>query len=394
MNHPHRGFGVVGFVLAWIMVGANVPAPLYALYAARWHFGTATITAIFAVYVAFLIPTLLVGGQWSDQRGRKPVIAAGLGWALVGALAFLGAQGTAWLFVARAAQGAGSGLLSGAATAHLAELDGPRGRAPLMASLATGGGTAVGPLLGGLLAQYGPEPLRLAYLIVVVGLVGGGLVLVLRARETWPRASEAFHWTRPRIPAGIRPIFWLAGGTAFAAWSVTAFFMSLAPSYVMGLLHVSNLAVAGGVVFLMLASASVTQFLMRAVAPTVGMPVGLVMIVMAVGGIVLAVPAHALWMVLVSTVVAGIGQGTAFLGSMATVTRNAPSAVKGQVVSSFYVVIYCGVGAPVLGIGVAAQKVGLYGAMLYYWVFIAIVALAVLRGLSARRRSVATPGAP
>ncbi len=170
--------------------------------------------------------------------------------------------------------------------------------------------------------------------------------------------------------------------------------MSVAPSYVMELLHVSNLAVAGGVAFLMLASASITQFFTRAVAPTAAMPAGLVLIVMAAVGIVLAMPAHALWTVLVSTVVAGIGQGTAFLGSMATVTRTAPSAVKGQVVSSFYVVIHCGVGAPVLGIGLAAQQVGLYGAMLYYAVFIAIVALAVLGGLLACRRSVATPGAP
>ncbi|SMC05613.1 Predicted arabinose efflux permease, MFS family [Sulfobacillus thermosulfidooxidans DSM 9293] len=390
MNHPHREFGIVGFVLAWVMVGANVPDPLYAVYAARWHFGTATITAIFAVYVAFLIPTLLVGGQWSDQRGRKPVITAGLGLALVGALAFLGAQGAAWLFLARAAQGAGAGLISGAATAHLAELEGPRGRASLVATLATGGGTAIGPLLGGLLAQYGPEPLRLAYLIVVVGLVGGGLAFVLHVRETRSRASETLHWIWPRIPSGIRPIFWLAGGTAFAVWSVTAFFMSLAPSYVTGLLHVSNWAVAGSVVFLMLASASITQLLTRVMDPTVAMSVGLVMIVMAVGGIVLAVPAHALWMVLVSTVVAGVGQGTAFLGSMATVTRIAPSDVKGQVMSSFYVVIYCGVGAPVLGIGLAAQQVGLYDAMLYYWAFIAIVALAVLGGLWARRHWVAT----
>ncbi len=389
MSRPQRGFGVVGGLLAWMMVGANVPAPLYALYAARWHFGTATITAIFAVYVAFLIPSLLVGGPWSDQRGRKPAIAAGLACALAGAVVFLCAQGPVWLFVARAAQGAGAGLLSGAATAHLAELDGPRGRAPLVASLATGGGTAVGPLLAGLLAQYAPAPLRLAFLVVVGGLVGGGVALLVRVRETRPRAGKPLRWSRPRIPVAIRPVFWLAGGTAFAVWSVTAFFMSLAPSYVMRLLHVWNLAVAGGVVFLMLASAAITQFLTRTVTPTVAMPAGLVLIVMAVGGLLLAVPAHALWIVVVSTVVAGMGQGTGFLGSMATVTRIAPPAVKGLVVSSFYVVIYCGVGAPVLGLGLAAQYIGLDGAMWCYAAFIVMVVLTVLGGLAARRRAVA-----
>lgn len=379
-----RGFWAVGFVLAMVMVSANVPSSLYAVYAARWHFGTATITAIFAIYVAFLIPTLLIGGRWSDHRGRKPVITVGLALAILGALAFLGAEGAGWLFVARAAQGAGAGLLSGAATAYLAELDEHRGRAALVASLATGGGTAVGPLLGGLLAQYGPWPLRLAFVVALAGLVGG-VVGLLRASETRPPATGAFHWTPPRIPAMIRPVFWLAGGTAFVVWSVTAFFMSLAPIYVMALLHVHNLAVAGGVVFLMLASASATQLATRGTAPRTAMPIGLVLILIAVGGILMAVPVHALWMVVASTLVAGIGQGTAFLGSMAAVTRIAPSALKAQAVSSFYVVIYCGVGAPVLGIGLIAQQAGLYGAMLYYAAFIGIVALGVIGGLWAGR---------
>ncbi len=83
--------------------------------------------------------------------------------------------------------------------------------------------------------------------------------------------------------------------------------MSLAPSYVMGLLHVSNLALAGGVVFLMIASASITQPLTRATPPTVATPVALVLIVMAAGGILLAVPTHALWKVfLVSESIGGI----------------------------------------------------------------------------------------
>ena len=382
-----RGFWAVGFLLWMVMVSANVPSPLYAVYAVYWHFGAATVTAIFAVYVAFLIPTLLLGGQLSDHRGRKPMILLGWGFAVLGALAFLGAHGTGWLFVARAAQGAGAGFLSGAATAYLAELDESRGRAALVASLATGGGTAVGPLLGGALAQYGPWPLQLAFAVAVASLIGGGLAL-RRASETRPVPTGRFHWTAPRIPRSIQPPFWLAGGTAFAVWSVTAFFMSLAPSYVMTLLHVNNLAVAGGVVFLMLACASVTQLVTRGISPRWAMPIGLALIVLAVFGLLWAVPAHALWMVVVSTVLSGIGQGTAFLGSMTTVTRVAPPRDTARVVSSFYVVVYCGVGAPVLGLGLVAQRVGLYGAMLYYAAFIAIVAMGVLTGLWVRRKGV------
>lgn len=390
MTTGHRGFWGIGFVLAMIMVSANVPSPLYAVYAHRWGFGTATITAIFAVYVACLIPTLLVGGQWSDHRGRKPVIAIGWGCAIIGAAAFLAARDVGWLFLARAAQGAGAGLLSGAATAHLAELDGSRGRAALIAGLATAGGTAVGPLLGGVLAQYGPWPLRLGYAVSLAGLLVGGAAIGL-ATETRPRQSRPFRWTRPRIPSSIRYIFWVSAATAFTVWSVTAFFMSLAPSYVMSLLHVNNLAVAGGVVFLMLASSSVTQLTTRQFTPARAMPIGLGLVLLSLGGLLIAVPTHALWMVLISTVVAGVGQGIAFLGSMATVTRAAPSSEKGQVVSSFYVTVYVGVGAPVLGMGVLARYTGLYGAMMYYAFFIALAALGTIISLLAGRRNVRAP---
>ncbi len=372
------GFWRVGFLLSMIMVAANVPTPLYALYATRFHFGPALLTAIFAIYVVFLIPSLLFWGQWSDQRGRKPALWMGWVFAILGTVSFLFAHQVLWLFVGRAAQGVGAGMLSGPATAQLSELGHPR-RGPLVAGLATAGGTATGPLIGGLLAQYGPDPLRLVYGVSLAGLVLAGLLLI-RVTETQPRRDSPLQWQTPRIPRSMRRTFWLAGGAAFVVWSVTAFFMSLAPSYVMTLLHVSNVALAGGVVFLMLACASATQLLTRTLAPARSMPAGLLIIFLGVVGLLIAVPQHSLTLLLASTVVAGMGQGLAFLGSMTAVTQAAPASAKAQVVSSFYVVIYCGVGLPAVGIGLLAQQVGLYHAMLSYTVLIGILILGLLAG--------------
>ncbi len=378
------GFWRVGFLLGMIMVAANVPTPLYALYSARFHFGPAVLTAIFATYVVFLIPSLLFWGQWSDQRGRKPALLIGLAFAVLGSLSFLFAHQVLWLFAGRAAQGLGAGMLSGPATAQLAELDPSRRRAPLVAGLATAGGTAIGPLAGGLLAQYGPEPLRLAYGVSLAGLALAGLLLAGVA-DTRLHSHAPLQWQPPRIPRAMRRTFWLASGSAFVVWSVTAFFMSLAPTYVMTLLHVSNVALAGGVVFLMLACASVTQLLTRTLSPAQSMPAGLLVIFLGVAGLLVSVPDHSLTLLLASTVIAGIGQGMAFLGSMTAVTQAAPASLKAQVVSSFYVVIYCGVGLPVVGIGLLAQHVGLYDAMLSYTILIGILTLGLVSGLRLRR---------
>lgn len=142
---------------ASMLLGANLAAPLYAGYAEQYHFSTAVLALIFAVCALVLIPSLLVFGQVSDQLGRRPVIAMGLGLAIGGLALFAAAQGMAWLFAARAVQGLAQGMLGGAATAALAELvdEGDVRRAALLATLAQAGGAATGAALSGVLAPMG-----------------------------------------------------------------------------------------------------------------------------------------------------------------------------------------------------------------------------------------------
>jgi MFS family permease len=50
-----------------LMAGANVAAPLYAVYATRYGFSSFVLTAIFTVYAVVLVPTLLIFGRVSDR---------------------------------------------------------------------------------------------------------------------------------------------------------------------------------------------------------------------------------------------------------------------------------------------------------------------------------------
>jgi hypothetical protein len=106
------------------------------------------------------------------------------------------------------------------------------------------------PLLAGLLAQYAPLPLRLAYL-VEVALLPTALCAVI---ATLPRRLERTDWRprRPTIPAQIRRAFAVASTSAFVAWGVTGLFLALIPTVVTMTLGERNLALAGGVVALML----------------------------------------------------------------------------------------------------------------------------------------------
>jgi MFS family permease len=97
------------------MMGVNLAAPLYAVYTVRFGFSSLVLTAIFATYAFTLLPALLVFGRLSDRVGRRPLILAGAVTACIGLALFAGAQGTAWLFAARALQGIAVGMISGPA---------------------------------------------------------------------------------------------------------------------------------------------------------------------------------------------------------------------------------------------------------------------------------------
>ncbi len=82
-------------------------------------------------------------------------------------MAFLLAQSLGLLLVGRLLSGLSAGIFTGTATATLVDLapDERRGRATLVATLVNMGGLGCGPLLAGVVSQWGPLPLRLRFWI-------------------------------------------------------------------------------------------------------------------------------------------------------------------------------------------------------------------------------------
>lgn len=181
-----RGSGVVLAIVtsafSAMLLSANLATPLYAVWAKQFGFSTAMLALIFAVYALVLIPALLIFGQLSDRLGRRVVIAMGLCLALLALVFFALATATAWLFAARATLGVAQGMLSGAATAALAELvpEGNARRAALLATLSQAAGTAAGVLICGVLAQWAPAPQVLPFTagMIICALAAAALLFV------------------------------------------------------------------------------------------------------------------------------------------------------------------------------------------------------------------------
>jgi MFS family permease len=256
-----RPFLILALAFFVLLVGSNLPTPLYAVYRERFGFSSAVLTLVFATYMVALVPTLLLCGQLSDRLGRRRVIAAGLLTAAVGLGLFAAAKDTAWLFVARAVQGVSVGMVTGAATAGLVELEphGDRRRAALYAVLVQAGGSSAGPLLAGALAQWAPAPRSLCYLVVLVlALVGARR----HARDPRARAGgRPLARPAPSVPQDIRVAFWRVSLTATTVWVVAALYLSVVPSYASKLLDTRNLAPLGAIAASLLATSCAAQIL-------------------------------------------------------------------------------------------------------------------------------------
>ena len=207
------------------MIGANIPAPLYEMYSIHFHFGTFLETLIFSMYVITLIPSMLFSGRWSDNHGRRGIIIYGMLLAISGSLLFMFAGNIVSLFLARGIQGIAAGMVAGPATAFIGELT-ENNHTALIGASATSSGTAIGPLMGGIIFQYLPYPFHLVYLIYLFIIVAIS-VMFINIKEPIHDKNKGFHNQHQKIPAKIRFVFIIASVSAFIVWSITAFYKSI-----------------------------------------------------------------------------------------------------------------------------------------------------------------------
>jgi MFS family permease len=373
-----RPFYILTAAFFTLLLGSNLPTPLYAVYRDRFGFSSAVLTLVFATYMVVLVPTLLACGQLSDRVGRRRVVAGGLLVAAAGLGLFALADATAWLFAARAVQGLSVGMVSGAATAGLVELEphGDRARAALFAVIVQGGGSSSGPVLAGVLAQWAPEPRVLCYLVaLVLALVAAAAVMTIP--EPPPRGGR-WRMERPSVPAEIRAGFWRASLTATTVWMVAALYLSVVPSYAATLLDTSNLALLGAIAGSLLAASVVAQVVASRRGWTRTQPLGLALVAAGLVALVLAFPLHSLAALFASALLGGAGHGLAFLGAQSDINELAPIERRGEVTAAFISCIYVGVAVSAIGVGLLSTALSLRDAVAIFATVVGVTALGAM----------------
>lgn len=359
---------MAGAVIFVLLVGANLATPLYPLLQAELGLSSLGVTAAFATYVLALVATLMLAGHWSDHIGRRAALILAVLGGLAGGWIFAEAQSLAALSAGRALQGAAVGLATGASAAALRELLPQRPEwASRFTLLASAGGVAVGPVIGGMLS-FLPDATSTPYYIHSVVLAALLVPLyLLRARPaiqlpTGPHPLQALAPRRPSVSREARGAFWLASAVGFLSFAVFGFALSLAPGYFAQVLATDSRPAIGLLAGLTLASSALSQLL--TVRGRFVVPAGLAVLGVSVALLGLAGQWHSPALLVAASITAGAGQGLAFRTVFNDVAARVEPARHAQIVSTVYVITYLGSAVPVLGLGWAAGVFGLGAAVL------------------------------
>lgn len=138
------------------MIGFGIVLPLLPFYAEDLGATPLEVTLIIASFSAMQLLAAPLWGRFSDTRGRRPLIIAGLFASALSYLIFALADSIAVLLLSRLAAGAAGGTIS-VAQAYVADSTQGDERAHGMGLIgaASGLGIMLGPAIGGFFSQWG-----------------------------------------------------------------------------------------------------------------------------------------------------------------------------------------------------------------------------------------------
>ncbi len=389
------GFWVVASAFLLVMAYATVPTPLYPLYQEADGFPVSVITLIFAAFAVGVVLSLFLLGHVSDWMGRRRMLIIAILIAVLSAVLFLLWHEVPGLLAARLVNGASVGILTATATAHLGELRAharPSENVIVAASVAGAanlGGLALGPLIGGLFAEFLPAPLVLPHAVFLVVLIVAAIaVACVPETVTPPHEPRRYRPQRIAAPPRSRTAFVAAGFGAFAGFALFGLFTSLAPTILISTFGEHDHLLAGVTACSVFAAAASGQVALARVPMRIQLAVAAVccavgLVAVAAGTLLPSLPVF-----LGGGIVAGVGVGLLFRSAVATASALAESGRRGETLALIFLIAYCGLALPVLAIGVILTFASQTAVLL---VFISIVLIATVSAAVVMRRAFVGP---
>lgn len=359
------------------VMGTALASPLYPLYQAHWSLQPSHITGIYVAYMFGALASLLFLGRLSDRFGFLPVLRHGLMLVTAGVLLSALAWNVALFVVSRVLIGIASGMITTSASIGLTQLNRSSNmlRASAMTSFAMALGFGLGPLVGGLMAQWVPQPLVTAYAPSMV--LGALAIYALYQVRVAPPAHAATQppfalrdWL-PRItlpqPALRRP-FLIACLGAFSTFGIFGLYASLAPSFMTQMVPWHGPAVSGLSIAMILFLSAGFQWLARPVHTKTCAVVGLGLLAACNLLLIATTYTNLPLLFVLSVLTTAAGHGLMNLAGVAIVNKVATPGTRSGLLSTYLVVGYLGTIVPILGVGWLSDHLGLRLAIVIFCV--------------------------
>jgi MFS family permease len=402
MRRSWHPFFWISYAMCVGVMGTALASPLYPLYQAAWKLRASDITHIFVVYMFGVLASLLFVGRLTARFGFLRVLRLGLVLMTGGVLLSAASPNVPVFMLARVVIGVASGMISTSAAVGLPQVAGPAlepRRVSAITTVAMTLGFGLGPLVGGLIAQWLPQPLVTAY---VPTLLMGALAVYALFQLRSPAAAAAplpaglraaaARWM-PRIarPArGQRRHFWLASMGAFSAFGMFSLYASLAPTFMQELVPWHGPAVSGSTIAAILFLSSAFQFLARNWR-TKRVVVTSAVALAACNLLLLATTASGVaWLFAAAVLVTAFGHGLANVAGMTVVGKLTQAGERAGLLASYMIIGYLGTIVPILAVGWLSYHLGLDRALVVFCGVMAALS-AVVGVLSARTAELPVP---
>ncbi|MGM0827675.1 MAG: MFS transporter [Bacillota bacterium] len=363
--------------------GATFITPLFPLYSETYQLNSLQITILFAIYAAFLLPTLFITGDKGSTWGLKRVVRISIWISITSTLFFLGSQNAWMLYVARLLEGIAYGAFTGTAVAFLMKQTPPN---KVSAALKLSGvtilvGFGLGPAIAGLILQYiHLQPLRLPFWILLVLLIISLILL-----ETIPKDVVSFDQKRVKakvsfgVPSNIRSQFWsMVGLPIFTVFAIQGIAFALIPNFVKNVIQTTNLSVSGLIIFVLLSGAAFAQLIPWPSHPVTRIRFGILLLAIGSWVIVSSGLSSSLPLLWTGIVIQAIGGGWTFQIALRFAGQLPEPEARPRVISAFYFCAYSGFIVPVIGVGALTQFFNLNLSLIVLNLFAALIVVYVL----------------
>lgn len=364
----------VGLAMFAVGYGANHFAPMLEVYRALNGTSQSSVTAMFGIYAAGLVPALLIFGPVSDRRGRRTVLRPAMLVSAVGTVILASASiGPEWLlYPGRFIVGVSVGMAMACGAAWIKQLSAATPNAgPRRATIAVSAGFGGGPFIAGLIAEFVPGPKLVPYLVFLCVLAVIIPIMWSTPETQFPSApapatgggttATAARHRGPLIPKVALTGTFLWAVAAWAPWvfgTVTVSFVTL-PVYVAQDVEwkTAYIGALAGVAMIagMLIQPTAARVAARGMLPLSVLALGIACVGMLLGALTVILDSP--MMVFPAAIVLGASYGIMMVAGLREVETIARPDELGALIGVFYALSYIGFFVPFI-LSLVAPLVG------------------------------------